>query len=382
MPPANGGAGGGLRSMLSRLAGGTAPGGGRGARAGSTASSGTADGAAALAAAGGSAGGLSAPAAAPSLGAGPPTSPTPPTAVELFVEAVFDPHSERVSLATPVVRALVEGAARPVAAVAPPPAPAVSSASPVALSLADFAAGHVPAAAAAAEPRAGDASPMPPPGVNPAAAALLPATVGALEAAPDGLARFTAAMDARRGEGTQLTKHALVLLARAMEAALSAALASEDNPRGRALMVISQTFYAYLPATEEIEDIVGAGAPLADAAPTHAPATGARKGSVTTPPRTTSGGGRTATETSPMAHGGSATARRVYLQALLLDHPLWRSSLFWESAVYNALNTEHSKPAAKCVLLLHRPARRRRPWVHCTTNVATALPTPAQSQWT
>jgi hypothetical protein len=132
------------------------------------------------------------------------------------------------------------------AEVAPPAASSEASAVEAVHAAAAVGAGAEAAAGAAGAPAAPPARPalLPPttPGLNPAVALLLPIVRRTLRDSRDGLARLVMALDARRGEGSMLSRAAFEAAASGLLTALDVAEARSDFPRARALMAISQTF--------------------------------------------------------------------------------------------------------------------------------------------
>jgi hypothetical protein len=170
-------------------------------------------------------------------------------------------------------------------------------------------------------------------------------------------------MDARRGEGTVLTRPSFDALSSVLTVALGVAEQRADFARARALMVISQTFYCFVhPNEDEAVDPAMAAAvaetprPGAEgaAATPPGPAVASVPRSVTDSPRNDSTGASAAASSSsssssssqPTSSGlkaGGGRATRLYLQVRVKAHPLFQNMLFWESAVYDSVGSEISK---------------------------------------
>lgn len=216
--------------------------------------------------------------------------------------------------------------------------------------------------------------------LNPCVTVLLSQVRRVLKSAPDGLARFVMGMDAKRGEGTVLTRPSFDALTAVMLIALDVAAERSDFQRARALMVISQTFYCYVQSRSDEEASSMAVDPAIAAAVgtprlvglegaqggestasfslspprlSHpAPAADDDKSIMSSPPDAAIAGGQQAASASASssssasssgAGGGGGRARRLYLQIRVKNHPLWQDMQYWESAVYDSVGAEMKK---------------------------------------
>ncbi len=206
--------------------------------------------------------------------------------------------------------------------------------------------------------------------MNPAVLVLLPRARKILQSAPDGLSRLVQCLDARRGEGTSLTRPSFDALSSLLLIALNVAESRADFSRARALMVISQTFYCLVHANEDADAVdpairaAAAETPRPTSQPMPSPPSGSGAPSEFSIGGSAPGGGSasrtpdgppavpTSSSASPRAPsaGGAATsggrATRLYLQVRVRDHPLWQNMLYWESAVYDSVGSEISKMSA------------------------------------
>jgi hypothetical protein len=236
-----------------------------------------------------------------------------------------------------------------------------------------------PAPAAAASAGAGSATPGFPAALHPAAGGarrlsvngavsaalhaavpvLLPRVRKLLRATPDGVARLVAALDARRGEGTVLTRPSFDALSSVLLTALDVADQRNDFPRARALMVISQTFFCYVHAdddTDALDAAVVAAARDVDGSPRRAGAAAA--GGAATPDRSSRG----AVLLSSPETGSKAGTTRLYLQSRIKQHRIWQNVQYWEGAVFDTIGAEMSKikTDSRCVAVLISLAGIRR----------------------
>lgn len=171
--------------------------------------------------------------------------------------------------------------------------------------------------------------------LNPAVPILLPKVCNALRSEAEALSRLVMALDARRAEGSALSRPSFDALCAVLMSALDGASARQDYPRARSLMVISQTFYCYVTGDEdpEVVDTRVAGclyeAGLQSSLPNNAPIASSYA---------------FASLTGPAAVDAAAQRpKRVYAQARTRFHSLWQSGQYWESAVYETIGMELAK---------------------------------------
>jgi hypothetical protein len=188
--------------------------------------------------------------------------------------------------------------------------------------------------------------------VHPLVSLLLSPVCALVRTSPDGLARLVAALDARRGEGTVLSRPSFEAAAAVVWVALDVGAARSDFGRARALMVISQTYFCYLGPDD---DVTAPSATGTASPPAVATATPARRPSISMPimatpadqhppqphpplDRQVSAGASTSS-----ASGGRRGVRKLYLQARVRHHAIWQDMQFWERAVFDSLGAEMNK---------------------------------------
>jgi hypothetical protein len=190
--------------------------------------------------------------------------------------------------------------------------------------------------------------------LNPVVPKLLPLVRRVLRTTNDGLSRFVMALDSRRGEGTVLSRPSLDALTVVMLTALDVADARADFARGRALMVMSQTFFAYITPEDDVDELDPAVAAALEDDSLEDEGVGHRIASFMSGIRHSTHkhaddhehAGTIPRSRVLMASGilpGGRTTQRLYLQARVRSHRLWQNQQFWESAVYETLGLEFSK---------------------------------------
>lgn len=182
-----------------------------------------------------------------------------------------------------------------------------------------------------------------------------------IRTSPDGLPRFTRALDGRRAKGVLLKQTAFDILGALLLVALDVADQRGDFVRARTLMVVSQTFYR----VEKRPRSPSTGGLLRKPVPPPRSTSSPRGPSASAGAGSGAGAGAGAGPDAGAFSDGSddgdntpepiGTQRvddelHIHLQSKVLAHRIWQNMRYWESVVFDSLGAEMNKIAAETTI--------------------------------